>query len=425
MTVAELKNLTNDEEKVFQLIAEDKFADAIGMIKSGGVRINCLDKSGMNYLDQACFKGNEELIEFLIENGANVDNRAHDQGYTSLMFAAIGGKAQICQRLLDAGARPHAENTIGKTASELAAFVGQFDCVSVISSYIGLEDVEKIINPKGPDADSTVYPSKLVHFVHDLTKTHEVHPIRLTFLVMDEEIAMEFRAKILFAVDRLFEKQLRTRQPNEVMSVKLWIILFVLRELLKVMKECSKMHENDSNTPTKAATAFAKNLLQMSPEDLVRPNEEQFLRNAIMAFPYKHLMLYQTLSRAFSQIKSGQPPSAFIVICQTLFGHRFVETAHFCATCGISAAQKRCKTCKSSYCSEKCQRFDWPIHKKCCEAIKNRRVEQDENVFIPLEDAMKETKLTEKTEEEVSNKEDDKNAEENKMEKSEENETSK
>lgn len=83
----------------------------------------------------------------------------------------ISGKAQICQRLLDAGARPHAENTIGKTASELAAFVGdwfrirltnqynskislgQFDCVSVISSYIGLEDVEKIINPKGPDAD--------------------------------------------------------------------------------------------------------------------------------------------------------------------------------------------------------------------------------------------------------------------------------
>lgn len=136
----------------------------------------------------------------------------------------------------------------------------------------------------------------------------------------------------------------------QVMSVKLWIILFVLRELLKVMKECSKMHENDSNTPTKAATAFAKNLLQMSPEDLVRPNEEQFLRNAIMAFPYKHLMLYQTLSRAFSQIKSGQPPSAFIVICQTLFGHRFVETAHFCATCGISAAQKRCKTCKVCGC---------------------------------------------------------------------------
>ncbi|KAI1709391.1 ankyrin repeats (3 copies) domain-containing protein [Ditylenchus destructor] len=426
MTIAELKNLTTAEEQVFQLIAEDKFADAIGMIKSGNVRINCLDKQGMNYLDQACFKGNEELIEFLIENGCNVDNRAHDQGYTSLMFAALAGKPQICQKLLDAGARPHAENSIGKTASELAAFVGQFECVSVISSYIGLEDVEKIINPKGPDADSTVYPSQLVHFVHDLTKTHEIHPIRLTFLVMDEEIAMEFRAKILFAVDRLFEKQLRTRQPNEVMSLKLWIILFLLRELLKVMQQCSKMPQTDSNTPSKAATAFAKNLLQMSPEDLVRPNEEQFLRNAIMAFPYKHMMLYKTISRAFSQIKSGQPPSAFIVICQTLFGHRFVETAHFCATCGISAAQKRCKSCKSSYCSEKCQRFDWPIHKKCCESIKKRRDEQDETVYIPIEDGIKDMRLAEEISlneiglEEENKKEDDKNAEENKTENSEE-----
>jgi ankyrin repeat protein len=40
------------------------------------------------------------------------------------MFAAIAGKPLICQLLLDAGARPHAENNIGKTAAELAAFVG-------------------------------------------------------------------------------------------------------------------------------------------------------------------------------------------------------------------------------------------------------------------------------------------------------------
>lgn len=30
--------------------------------------------------------------------------------------------------LLDAGARPHAVNTINRTASELAAFVGQHEC---------------------------------------------------------------------------------------------------------------------------------------------------------------------------------------------------------------------------------------------------------------------------------------------------------
>lgn len=45
----------------------------------------------MNFLDQACFKGNERLAEFLIKSGIIVDNRSHDQGYTSLMFAALAG----------------------------------------------------------------------------------------------------------------------------------------------------------------------------------------------------------------------------------------------------------------------------------------------------------------------------------------------
>lgn len=61
------------------------------LTKSGEIRINCLDKDGMTPLDQACFKGNQELVEFFIENGADVDNRAHQQGYTALMFAALAG----------------------------------------------------------------------------------------------------------------------------------------------------------------------------------------------------------------------------------------------------------------------------------------------------------------------------------------------
>lgn len=69
----------------------DKTEEVIDLIKSGKVRINCLDKSGMNFLDQACFKGNEYLAEFLINSGIDVDNRSHVEGYTSLMFAALAG----------------------------------------------------------------------------------------------------------------------------------------------------------------------------------------------------------------------------------------------------------------------------------------------------------------------------------------------
>lgn len=74
---------------IYYNIGKDE--EVIELIKNGNVRINCLEKNGMNLLDQACFKGNERLTELLIESGINIDNRAHEQGYTCLMFAALAG----------------------------------------------------------------------------------------------------------------------------------------------------------------------------------------------------------------------------------------------------------------------------------------------------------------------------------------------
>jgi ankyrin repeat and MYND domain-containing protein 2 len=65
--------------------------EAKELVRSGKVRINCLDNNGMSPLDQACFKGNEDLVEFFLGHGADADNRAHEQGYTALMFAALAG----------------------------------------------------------------------------------------------------------------------------------------------------------------------------------------------------------------------------------------------------------------------------------------------------------------------------------------------
>lgn len=76
--------------------------------------------------------------------------------------------------------------------------------------------------------------------------------------------------------------------------------------------------------------------------------EEQFLRTAVFSFPYKQAMLFSGISKVLKGIKENKPPSAFNVICQALFGPRFVDTAHFCLTCGCSSSQKRCKICKVS-----------------------------------------------------------------------------
>lgn len=190
---------------------------------------------------------------------------------------------------------------------------------------------------------------------------------------------------MLFVVDTLFERQLRCKQPNEVrfaqkyilvssriyivfnllnvngnlfevMSIKLWIILYTMREMFQYVAEISKkqgsneqMDEINDDFVFNKLNDFARNLLLMSSVDLIRPNEERFLRTAIASFPYKHLTLYQTLARQFKEVHPERKPSAFLIVCQALLGSRAVETAHFCLTCGVASSQKRCRNCKVSF----------------------------------------------------------------------------
>lgn len=48
----------------------------------------------------------------------------HKHGYSTLHFAVLSGNAEVCQMLLSAGAKSHAVNAVGRTPSEMAAFVG-------------------------------------------------------------------------------------------------------------------------------------------------------------------------------------------------------------------------------------------------------------------------------------------------------------
>uniref|UniRef100_A0A7E4ZQP2 MYND-type domain-containing protein n=1 Tax=Panagrellus redivivus TaxID=6233 RepID=A0A7E4ZQP2_PANRE len=171
----------------------------------------------------------------------------------------------------------------------------------------------------------------------------------------------------------------------------LWFILYTLRELLKFVDT----HADDKKTPKDLMLAFAKKLLAMDPSDLVRKPTEMFLRTAIRSFPYHNSLLFQTLAKSVAKVEFGQLPTTYMLLLQGLYGVRYVETSRFCATCGISSATKQCPKCKLPYCSADCQRFDWPIHKKCCEAISKRPLPGgDTATYIELnEDKLKDVKI--------------------------------
>ncbi|EPB75871.1 hypothetical protein ANCCEY_05031 [Ancylostoma ceylanicum] len=155
---------------------------------------------------------------------------------------------------------------------------------------------------------------------------------------------MKYQKKILYVVDRVFEKQLRCKESNEVMSLKVWVILFVLRDIYKYISELVAT----GRTAHDACLIYAKHLLAWEPGEQVRKNVEVLLRSAMKAFPYHHSLLYETLVKAMAKTPLGQRPTAFEYIVQGLFGQRLLMASKFCATCGSCAAKKRCPKCKAA-----------------------------------------------------------------------------
>ena len=62
---------------------------------------------------------------FHMFQGADVNAGEHEHGYSTLHFAALANKVGICQILLENGVKVDRINSVKRTASQMAAFVGK------------------------------------------------------------------------------------------------------------------------------------------------------------------------------------------------------------------------------------------------------------------------------------------------------------
>jgi hypothetical protein len=61
------------------------------------------------------------------------------------------GNSEIVRILLEAGAKTHQTNSIGRTAAQLAAFTGQKQCVDTINNYVTLDDLKYYTTKQGSE----------------------------------------------------------------------------------------------------------------------------------------------------------------------------------------------------------------------------------------------------------------------------------
>ena len=111
------QNVTVHDHPVFKAIADGDMETMRNYLEVEGVSLEVEDGTGMTPLMHASWKGQQAIAKYLLKQGADPNGGNHEHHYTSLHFAGLAGKPDICSLLLEAGAKTHHTNTVNRTAA--------------------------------------------------------------------------------------------------------------------------------------------------------------------------------------------------------------------------------------------------------------------------------------------------------------------
>ncbi|CAH8447830.1 Ankyrin repeat and MYND domain-containing protein 2 [Schistosoma haematobium] len=367
---------TSDIEKVKSLLSEDRSL------------INSYDKEGLSPLQLACFRGNLPVVEFLLKYGANVNSSSHKQGYTALMFAGLSGNIEVVELLLHYGARINDVNSIGRTASQMAAFVGNHNVVTLINNYLEREEIAVYVSK------SQLLPEH-VSTIHKLVLQLNISPVKV-FLLMNNEIETCSRSGgnyekcmlthwrcIHTILEDLCNKYFTPHLTHEPLSLKLHLLACCIRQAGEYYDKEPKITDIQDRASSPLKQLIRKFLVGTEPYGLPL-GQEQFLRQSLTSFPHHQSTLWRHIVQQISPLDLGRMPTAFSVLTKTINGTIIYNARplELCATCGDGpelgkpGTLKACQQCKiTSYCSVSCQRLHWFTHKKFCSVIKKHKKE--------------------------------------------------
>ncbi|XP_077577234.1 ankyrin repeat and MYND domain-containing protein 2a [Stigmatopora nigra] len=377
MSAAKIGDMSPTEKELFDVITTGNVQEASRLLGCKEVRVNCLDENGMTPLMHAAYKGKADMCQLLLRHGADVNCNQHEHGYTALMFAGLSGKTDITWMMLDAGAETDAVNSVGRTAAQMAAFVGQHDCVTAINNFFSRTRLDYYTKTQGLEKEPKL-PPKLAGPLHKIIMSTNLHPVKLVTLVKENPLLASPPSldKCRRVVELICEKCMKQRDMNEVLAVKMHYIGCVL-------DKCASFLEHNRDK----LDGLIKSLLKGRDGDGFPVFQEKFVRECVRKFPFCDATLLQQLVRSIAPVAVGDEPTALSVLTQAVTGQVGFVDADFCTTCGDKGAQKRCSVCKTVlYCDQSCQKLHWFTHKKVCKKLNEERQEQLAQKPAPSDD---------------------------------------
>lgn len=268
--------------------------------------------------------------------------------------------------LLQAGANIHTINTVGRTASQMAAFVGNHGCVATINNFIPKSDVDYYTIKQGLQ-DKPSLPAFLSDSFHKFATQINVHPIRVALNLQKYAGLSDHLTEVKNVLELMSAREIK--RSNEIMSFKFHYLSYIVAEIIKCKDKEIKTDEKKFDF----VDILARKLLKTKDGQL--EIMDAFLRECIREFSHRECTIFRQM---VTTLAGKDPPSALSVITSAINGHRgFVDNVPVCYACGEEKPSKKCSKCKSvQYCDRECQRLHWFMHKKSCARLSSGEVEK-------------------------------------------------
>ncbi|XP_066593759.1 ankyrin repeat and MYND domain-containing protein 2 [Prorops nasuta] len=376
--MAPAENVEDLQKEIFKKITENEAAELKILLAANKIKVDFVDENGMSPLQHACYKGNKEIVQMLLDQGADPNACKHEHAYTALHFAALSGNADLCHLLMSYGAKLTATNSVGRTPAQMAAFVGNHNCVATINNFIPKADIDYYIKPQGLQTEPML-PPHLADSFHSFIMQVNVHPIRVAMNLQKYPGLLENALKIQKVLESMRHKEMtRGAETNEVMALKYHYLSCIVGEVIKCQKrqeamkaekgDKEKLNEESDEKKSDPVELLVRKFLKCSKSDGLPEYQEAFLKETVREFPFRESTIFRQM---IATLASSDPPSAVSVISAAINGQRgFNDNVAVCVTCGEEKASKKCSKCKTvQYCDRECQRLHWFMHKKACSRL--------------------------------------------------------
>lgn len=249
-----------------------------------------------------------------------MNSSKHGANYTALHFAALSGNREVCLRLLLAGANPQALNSVNRTPSQMAAFVGNHGAVACINNFIPKSEVEYYCQIQGQQSEPYL-PIILLDPFHKFVIQSNIHPVRIALNIQKFGTLGDHLKTIKKVLDLMSEKEMKKQGDiNEIMAFKYHYLGWIVGEIHKCRDTALTRKDNagDDNSKSDYIELFAKRVLKENKAGQLEYLETT-IRDCVREFPVREATIIRQIAH---QLTQEDPLPAYETIRGAIHGQR-------------------------------------------------------------------------------------------------------